>query len=101
MLLVTIFLVLALISLTTGDVNKSQKTEPKDGYKKQKEKKHSDWARYQDWGEDWSQEEMMQHPIDEAPRRVCYIDWIKCRIDIVMAIYVGYTTWLFFTIWCL
>jgi len=31
--------------------------------------KHDYYARYQDWDEDWSNEDMMQHPIDESPRK--------------------------------
>jgi len=31
--------------------------------------KEEDHRRYEDWGLDWSDADMMQHPIDEAPRR--------------------------------
>lgn len=35
-----------------------------------KEREKSDFHRYEDWGMDWSDADMMQHPIDEGPRRV-------------------------------
>ena len=38
--------------------------------KKEKEKDSNDFHRYEDWGMDWSDADMMQHPIDEGPRRV-------------------------------
>jgi len=48
--------------------HKSQDLDEKDHtHKKEKDKK--DFHRYEDWGLDWSDADMMQHPIDEAPRR--------------------------------
>ena len=41
----------------------------KESYEK-KEKDKRDFRRYEDWGMDWSDADMMQHPIDEGPRRV-------------------------------
>lgn len=40
----------------------------KDSYEKKERDKH-DFHRYEDWGMDWSDADMMQHPIDEGPRR--------------------------------
>ena len=50
--------------------SKEQHLHKKNGFSK--DKKSDYFNRYQDWGndEDWSNEDMMQHPIDEAPRKV-------------------------------
>lgn len=56
-------------------LSKSQSIDAKDQYSHKKsgyarDKKNDYYHRYQDWDEDWSNEDMMQHPIDEAPRKV-------------------------------
>jgi hypothetical protein len=71
----TLAVVLLLIdhSLAAFDSrSKSQMLDNKAGYsrKKQTDKGHDMYSRYQDWDEDWADEDMMQHPIDEAPRKV-------------------------------
>lgn len=55
--------------------SKSQSIDAKEQYSHKngfnRDKKIDYYHRYQDWDEDWSNEDMMQHPIDEAPRKVC------------------------------
>jgi hypothetical protein len=53
----------------------------KESYEK-KEKDKKDFRRYEDWGMDWSDADMMQHPIDEGPRRVSnsmYLQFLSIR----------------------
>jgi len=54
--------------------SKSQSIDAKEQYSHKKNglsksNKHDYFARYQDWDQDWSNEDMQQHPIDEAPRK--------------------------------
>lgn len=64
------FLVLLDISFAANGVIKSQDVGEKLGSKKDKDV-GKEYHRFEDWGgQDWSEAEMMQHPIDEAPRRV-------------------------------
>lgn len=53
-------------STSDNDVND---VSDKESYEK-KERDKKDFHRYEDWGMDWSDADMMQHPIDEGPRRV-------------------------------
>jgi len=65
---VAFFLVLVNLSSAANGLPKAQDLDEKDsGNKKEKDRK--DHHRYEDWGQDWSDADMMQHPIDEAPRR--------------------------------
>lgn len=53
--------------------SKSQSIDAKEQYTHKNgfnRDKKVDYHRYQVWDEDWSNEDMMQHPIDEAPRKV-------------------------------
>ena len=52
----------------SGD-NDVNDVSDKESYEK-KERDKKDFRRYEDWGMDWSDADMMQHPIDEGPRRV-------------------------------
>lgn len=54
--------------LCVATAHRTQDLHEKDAHKKDKDKK--DYHRYEDWGLDWSDADMMQHTIDEAPRRV-------------------------------
>lgn len=60
-----LLVLLALGSTHAGlnDLHEKDSVEKKDRDKK-------DFHRYEDWGMDWSDADMMQHPIDEGPRRV-------------------------------
>ena len=60
-----LLILLALGSAHAGlnDLNEKDSVDKKDRDKK-------DFHRYEDWGMDWSDADMMQHPIDEGPRRV-------------------------------
>lgn len=60
-----LLILLALGSTHAGlnDLNEKDSVDKKDRDKK-------DFHRYEDWGMDWSDADMMQHPIDEGPRRV-------------------------------
>ena len=56
--------------------SKSQSIDAKEQYSHKNgfsRDKKLDYHRYQDWDEDWSNEDMMQHPIDEAPRKVAFM----------------------------
>lgn len=70
LLLVGLLAALALAS--HNSLSKPQMVDGKHSYtsKKQHDKMYHDFGRYQDWNEDWSDEDMQQHPIDEAPRKV-------------------------------
>lgn len=51
---------------------KEQYTHKKSGFTRNN--KHDYFARYQVWDDlDWSNEDMMQHPIDESPRKVTVV----------------------------
>lgn len=69
---VAIFLVLIDVSFEANGVHKTQDLSGKEQDKKSHDKAagKEDHHRYEDWGMDWSDADMMQHPIDEAPRRV-------------------------------
>lgn len=61
-------------SASFNSFHKPQNVDGKEGYSRRKQHdKMGDYiSRYQDWDEDWSDEDMMQHPIDEAPRKVSH-----------------------------
>lgn len=66
-------LVLAILAIVCFEVSLSgdavNDVSEKATYEK-KEREKGDFHRYEDWGMDWSDADMMQHPIDEGPRRV-------------------------------
>ena len=68
-------LVFAILALSCFEVtfsgNAVNDVSDKATYEK-KERDKSDFHRYEDWGMDWSDADMMQHPIDEGPRRVSF-----------------------------
>lgn len=71
----TIFALVAPCLMSHHSFSKSQSIDDKELYSHKKngynkDKKQDYFARYQDWDEDWSNEDMMQHPIDESPRKV-------------------------------
>lgn len=79
MVVLALFLVIVGIASAANGALKTQDLSPK---KVSSSKKGSDvegeHVRFEDWGDeesestayDWSKAEMLQHPIDEAPRRV-------------------------------
>lgn len=55
---------------TSANNNAVNDVSEKESFEKKEREKDPDFHRYEDWGLDWSDPDMMQHPIDEGSRRV-------------------------------
>lgn len=81
----TILITLVLLYLPTifsyRDIEKLQGLQEKTDYKKIRDAKKAYYHHYEDWDLDWSNEDMMQHPIDEAPRKVhsIFSSWLRSQ----------------------
>ena len=79
-LLLLVFAVLLVLATLCGQRGRVQASgsgvndvSEKESFSKRQKDKDADFHRYEDWGMDWSDADMMQHPIDEGPRRVRHL----------------------------